>query len=44
LERLFDIALDVVIIAIIVISFLWGGYTFKTERTVVTPAQASARY
>jgi hypothetical protein len=38
MQRLLDIGLDVAIMALIVASFLWGGDAFKTEPTVVRPA------
>ena len=36
MQKILDIALDVAIITIIVTSFLWGAYAFKTKPTVVT--------
>ena len=44
LQRLLDTCLDVAIMAVIVASFLWGGYAFKTEPIVVGPAQTSPCY
>jgi hypothetical protein len=44
IARLLDIGLDVAIMALIVVSFLWGGNASKTEPAVVTPAQTSPRY
>jgi hypothetical protein len=43
LKRLLDIALDVAIMALIVASFLWGGYASKMEPAAVKPAQTSPR-
>ena len=34
-----EIGLDVAIMAVIVATFLWGGYASKTEPLVVRPAQ-----
>jgi hypothetical protein len=39
-QRLLNIGLDVVIMALIVGSFVWGGYAFKTEPIPVGSAQA----
>jgi hypothetical protein len=43
-QRLLDTFLDVAIMAVIVGSFLWGGYAFKIEPLVVRPAQSSPRF
>ncbi|MGB8040650.1 MAG: hypothetical protein WCF39_21470 [Pseudolabrys sp.] len=44
MQRLLHIGLDVAIMALIVGSFVWGGYASKTEPTVVGPAQAVPCY
>jgi len=43
LKRLFDIALDVAIMAIIVTSFLWGGYVSRTEPIAGNATQTTHR-
>jgi hypothetical protein len=40
--KLLNITLDVTIMAVIVASFLWGGYGPKTEPVGVKPAQSSS--
>jgi hypothetical protein len=43
-QRLLNIGLDVAIMALIIGSFVWGGYAYKTEPTIVGPAQAVPCY